>query len=203
MLIHRRFEAFRNRNYSLFQHLKNKVKIEIQKAKTKWVAKLKRAKSGVWRVVRELNSQRAASSGSLQCLISQYTDAFEAANAINKEFSSVFGSATIQSVSTVNLPSPKRWILSMSIEETRAIICKLDISKSGGSDGLSPFLLKSASDILAAPLTHLLCLSVETGEVPSLWKEANIVPIPKGKASSIKDLRPISLIPLVAKILEK
>lgn len=47
-------------------------------------------------------------------------------------------------------------------------------------------------------------LSLTTGCVPEQWKIATVIPIPKIKNSSnVTDLRPISLLPLPGKILEK
>ena len=80
---------------------------------------------------------------------------------------------------------------------------QLNTSKSTGSDGLPAVLLKAASKYLAGPLTHLFCLSISERVVPDYWKFADIIPIPKKPSCTLNDLRPISLTPIVAKVLER
>ena len=47
-------------------------------------------------------------------------------------------------------------------------------------------------------------MSVQTSEFPVAWKEALVVPIPKGgDPTLVQNYRPISLLPLPGKILEK
>ena len=52
-------------------------------------------------------------------------------------------------------------------------------------------------------MTHIFCLSLSSCQVPSRWKTAHVVPIPKKSCSNITDFRPISLLPLPSKILER
>lgn len=52
--------------------------------------------------------------------------------------------------------------------------------------------------------TYLMNLGIECGEVPQAWKIAMVIPIPKVTApKNVLDLRPISLLTLPRKILEK
>ena len=47
-------------------------------------------------------------------------------------------------------------------------------------------------------------MSLSKGVVPLSWKHANIIPLPKdGNKKDVNNLRPISLLPLPGKILEK
>ena len=80
---------------------------------------------------------------------------------------------------------------------------RLNITKSSGSDFFSPRLIKEASYFLAEPLAHLFSLSVQECSVPTQWKSADAIPLPKSAIVSIENLRPISLLPIIAKILEK
>ena len=46
-------------------------------------------------------------------------------------------------------------------------------------------------------------MSVSTGEIPSLWRQANVVPIfKKGVRSDMSNYRPISLTSVIGKMLE-
>ena len=57
---------------------------------------------------------------------------------------------------------------------------------------------------IAPSLTKLFNLSLISGTFPSEWKVARIVPIPKTDSPSVSasDYRPISILPVVSKVLE-
>ena len=202
LLIHQRFVAYRSRNYGLYNYLKVKVKTEIDKAKRRWVDELKKIKTGLWNVVKQMNNPRAKTNNTIENLIAHYATVNEAANEINKEFATYFTPSTLR-----NAPAAEsigeNWNISINTETIRKMLIQLNTRKASGSDDLSPLLLKLSGDFLAEPITHLLSLSIESGQVPEVWKEANIVPIPKGGPVCIKNLRPISLLPIIAKILER
>ena len=66
-------------------------------------------------------------------------------------------------------------------------------------------MLKSTSSSIASPLCHIFNLSISSGLVPLDWKFSSVVPIPKSSptSSSPSNYRPISLLSLVSKLLEK
>ena len=83
-------------------------------------------------------------------------------------------------------------------------LLSLDVSKSNGPDGISPTMLKHTAGSIASSLTKVLNLSIRLGQLPSQWKQSLIVPIPKtSPADSPSCYRPISLLPVVSKILEQ
>ena len=76
--------------------------------------------------------------------------------------------------------------------------------KSTGTDNLPPGLLKDASCRISAPLAYLINLSLQTGTFPTDWKQAKIVPIHKsGSLNSFDNFRPISIPPVLSKMIEK
>ena len=65
-------------------------------------------------------------------------------------------------------------------------------------------LLKIAADIVAPSLTSILNQSISVGIFPIDWKLARVSPVfKKGKKSDLNNYRPISVIPIVAKIFEQ
>ena len=81
---------------------------------------------------------------------------------------------------------------------------KLKSGTSSGCDELKPDIIKSVSDLIAAPLAHIFNLSLTSGSVPSKLKNAKVVPIfKKGDRHDIHNYRPISLLPVLSKILER
>ena len=64
-------------------------------------------------------------------------------------------------------------------------------------------ILKDFAYILADPVATIFNKSLSTGVVPRIWKEANVIPIPKcNQPESESDTRPISLTPGLSKVLE-
>jgi len=81
---------------------------------------------------------------------------------------------------------------------------RINIRKASGPDDLPNWFLR---DFGFALCDHLACTfnsSIKEGIVPSIWKKANVIPIPKNKLpkSVEQDLRPISLMPTISKIFE-
>ena len=83
-------------------------------------------------------------------------------------------------------------------------LAKLNIHKATGPDDIPNWVLKSCAPILAGPICSIFNASVSQGTIPSLWKCADVIPVPKvAKPKSIdSDLRPISLTPVLSKVLE-
>ena len=76
-------------------------------------------------------------------------------------------------------------------------------NKAMGPDSISPRIIKEFAYELTEPVRKIFNKSLSTGEVPILWKCSNIIPIPKVKQPLCEsDTRPISLTPILSKVLE-
>jgi len=66
------------------------------------------------------------------------------------------------------------------------------------------WLLKECAAYLSEPLAALYNTSLKEGISPEVWKSAEIIPVPKiTPVRSIQsDLKPIALLPVVAKVFE-
>ena len=92
----------------------------------------------------------------------------------------------------------------VSPDEVLHIIYGLDINKANGPDGISAYMLKATAENIVYSLAKLFSLSLSSGKFPVLWKSASIVPIPKStNKSNPSDYRPISLLSIVSKLLER
>lgn len=81
---------------------------------------------------------------------------------------------------------------------------RLKIRSAPGVDGLTSGILREVAPSITPALVVLFNRSIREELFPSSWKCANVVPIPKaGDPSSIKSYRPISLLPILSKILER
>ena len=78
------------------------------------------------------------------------------------------------------------------------------ISKSAGIDNLAGKFLKEGASVLASPITDLCNLSISLSSFPDGCKIAKLKPLYKKEAKTKpKNYRPISLLPLISKVIEK
>ncbi|XP_028399956.1 uncharacterized protein LOC114523279 [Dendronephthya gigantea] len=92
----------------------------------------------------------------------------------------------------------------LTSEEVATILHKLDTNKAHGPDGIPARLLKECADEIAPSLCSLFNLSLQTGYLPLQWKLAHVVPVhKKGSKEMISNYRPISLLCIVSKVLER
>ena len=88
--------------------------------------------------------------------------------------------------------------------EIEKIIVKLPCKSSSGWDGLSNKLLKNIKESLLLPLKIIVNKSLEEGIFPESMKLANVKPLFKsGHRNLSTNYRPISLLPVLSKIIEK
>ena len=92
----------------------------------------------------------------------------------------------------------------ISPETVFAKLNRINVHKAPGPDDVPNWVFRDFAPLLYEPLCAVFNASVREGKVPSLWKHANVLPIPKvNPPKSIdSDLRPISLTPTVSKVLE-
>ena len=65
-------------------------------------------------------------------------------------------------------------------------------------------MLKLCDPSICKPLTLLFENCLASGEFPNLWKESNVVPVhKKGNKQLIKNYRPVPLLPICGKLVEK
>ncbi len=89
-------------------------------------------------------------------------------------------------------------------EEILELLGSLDLNKATGLDGISCKMLKMFAPTISHSLTALFNFSLETGQVASEWKLARVTPVPKGGGSEkVEDFHPVSVLPVVAKLLEQ
>ena len=91
-----------------------------------------------------------------------------------------------------------------SRNEVLNLLLHLPFDTATDPDEIISRMLRSAFSI-ASPLTHIFNLSLQSGTFPSDWKFFHIVLIPKTKSSSSSpsDYHPISLLPIISKVLEQ
>ena len=83
-------------------------------------------------------------------------------------------------------------------------IRKLKTNKSTGLDGISVRLIKDSADVISKSLTNIFNLSLTTSTFPSVWSVGKVKAVFKsGNRSDVNNYRPITILPVVSKLLEK
>ena len=109
----------------------------------------------------------------------------------------------------------RRWKYSNNLQELSLkgateieilkMLSKMNNSTSFAIDELDACSVKIAAKYLYKPLTFIVNLSLNTGTFANKWKIAKLVPIFKGKGNNRHEpnsFRPVSLLPVVAKLTE-
>ena len=83
-------------------------------------------------------------------------------------------------------------------------LCKLNPSKSTGLDKIPARFVNDAASVLSKPITHIINLSIEQNVVPNDLKSARVIPLfKKNNRYEVGNYRPVSVLSVVSKILEK
>ena len=86
-------------------------------------------------------------------------------------------------------------------DEVASLLSNINVTKFSGPDGI---MLKLTTHCSTPAITRLFNLSLTSGSVPHEWKCASVTPIPKVPGTSdYKQFRPISLLPILSKVLER
>ena len=84
------------------------------------------------------------------------------------------------------------------------LLKNVKVNKAAGIDNISGRFLKDGVNILAIPVTQICNLSIKLSHFPHDCKLAKLKPLyKKGSKTDPKNYRPISLLPIVSKIIEK
>ena len=94
--------------------------------------------------------------------------------------------------------------LNITLQDVIDQINILDTTKSYGPDQISPKFIKEGGLPIAESLCTLFNMSLRLSKFPKQWKKANIVPIhKKDEKNELKNYRPVSLLSVVGKIMER
>ena len=161
------------------------------KAVFSYAKKKMKTKSGIADLIKSDNTMASSSK--------------DKANVLNDFFSSVFTREDRSYIpdfprASYNVPIAD---MSVTIEDVRKNLDALNPNKAIGPDEIRPRLLKELAAVLAGPIAIIMNKSIQEGNLPLIWKKANVVPIfKKGKKNMSGNYWPVSLTSVTCKILE-
>ena len=207
-----------SRAWSEYKVLRNRVTHMLKMCKANYYHRIIRENGHnhkkMWSCLKEIipNSGRVL-PGNIKSGNDECTSPRVIANAFNQYFIS-----SVEEI-TSNVPTYEPNVADREhMADTRATFClqpvsanfvineisKMDSNKATGNDNISCRLLKLACPVVAKSLTSIINLSLKKGCVPRLWKSAKVLPLHKsGDTSCLKNYRPISVLPVLSKILER
>jgi len=133
------------------------------------------------------------------------TDAKEKADALNNQFYSVFTDEDLSDIPECNddKMNPNVPLITFSEDGIKHQLSTLDTQKAPGPDCIPAYVLHHCAAEIAPILTVIFSQSLNTGEVPSDWLRANVVPVfKKGDRHDPSNYRPISLTSICCKVME-
>ncbi|CAB4006398.1 Hypothetical predicted protein [Paramuricea clavata] len=92
----------------------------------------------------------------------------------------------------------------VSVTLVYTLLVNLSTTKATGMDKISAKILQVAAPVIAPSLTEIFNMSIDSDQFPSDWKAARVIPLfKKGQRSMLDNYRPISILPVVSKLVER
>ena len=143
-----------------------------------------------------------------------YRKAFEVATLLNDFFiekvekhMKMFRGGNLDLKGCQKIMDSKRCSLTLnfvSVKKIENLIRNLKSSKAVAVDELDSFSLKISAKYVAAPVHHLVTLSMMQQKFPTTWKFSKVLPLfKKGSQLDRKNYRPVSILSPISKILER
>ena len=132
-------------------------------------------------------------------------DSKERAEILVDQFESVF---TKDDTEQQRPPLPKRVDedlppLTVGIDGVTKLLKNIKVDKAAGPDEIPNRVLQLCAEEAAPAITAIFQRSVDTGELPSDWRNANVAPVyKKGDRHTPENYRPVSLTCVISKLLE-
>ena len=91
-----------------------------------------------------------------------------------------------------------------TVDDILTVVKNINVHKGSGVEYVPTFILKDCFEVIAREITYMFNQSLTLGCFPESWAIATITPIPKNSNKClVNNWRPISIIPLIGKLLEK
>ncbi len=204
------------REYKLYRNTYNKLK---RKSKVNYymgqIEKFRRNSKNLWKTLKDIIGK----SNDKTCISDSFTidgKAISDPNVISNGFCSFYSTMGKKLANKIRppdkhfteyMPEPcdaSIFLKPTSYKEIFTIISKMKAKTSTGYDGISNKLLKSTVSEISLPLTIIFNKSLKEGLYPDSMKTAKVIPLYKSKDSTLSvNYRPVSLLPVISKVLEK
>jgi hypothetical protein len=203
----------KDKRFDDYKKLRNKVSILVKEAKKKYIDEIinnGNDTASLWRAMNTVTnkSQTKANnntSHSPQDFNQYYVNVAD--TLLNTQYKNQLNYVVppeLELFCETNRRGDSLTIPPMAVHEVGAYINKLKNKRSMGPDNISIYFLKLSLPYIVECLTFIFNMCIQQCSFPSKLKEAKVIPIPKTKnPANLQDFRPISLLPVLSKPLEK
>ncbi|KAI4882104.1 hypothetical protein NFI96_000101 [Prochilodus magdalenae] len=95
-------------------------------------------------------------------------------------------------------------ILDLCSSYVRHTLSRVNVRSAAGPDGVPGRVLRACAHELSGVFAHIFNLLLAQAAVPTIFKTATIVPVPKHPTASVlNDFRPVALTPIISKCFER
>ena len=209
---HDEYKVWRNKVIKLIQ---NGKKTQYQT----FISNNKGNPSSIYKLFKEVGAgkgpQKQSTIGSIKTGETLIEDSTEIASEFNNFFVNV-ASKLKEPITSTNHdklkefcqeklpPDMKFEIPIIGRQKVLKFLSNIDINKATGTDMIGPCLLKYAAPFISDEITFICNQSIAKSVFPSKWKEAKVTPLFKnGPHEDVNNYRPISILPVLSKVLEK
>jgi len=200
-----------------YKNISNAIKKEIPQVRDNfYLSKFESCSNNIkkqWSLLNEITNKTKNNSNLISIKLNDQmcSDSSIISNEFNKYFSTLASSVNLDFPSfddgsiIDDDPCPNSFVFNdINALEVVKTINSLNNSNSRGFDNISNRMLKNVAYNIADILAYLFNLSVSSGIMPNELKTAIVIPLyKKGDRHSIENYRPISLLPVIAKVFEK
>ncbi len=133
-----------------------------------------------------------------------HSDSQTKSEILNAQFKSVFTPVEDGEIPRLSgTPYPEIKPLQIDVNGIAKLLKNLNVKKASGPDNVSCKILYELADELAPVLCCIFNQSLELGELPQVWTDANVTPLfKKGNRHIASNYRPVSLTCITCKIME-
>jgi hypothetical protein len=190
---------------ALYKQFRNRVKQELRNARIRFTYSSLAANKSIshkWRTIRKLGIGKVKNNEPLAVNIDELNDFF--VSPPGNESAALALSLALESMSPPNTVLDNQFnFSSIDYSDVLKAISRIS-SNSSGADSISIRLIKDSLFATLNVITFIFNSSLSTSSFPSPWKSSIIIPLKKvPNPSSVSDYRPISLLPVLSKCLEK
>lgn len=207
----------KNKQFEAYKKQRNKVTDMLRKSKCAYYEKtVKDSKnmSQVWHAVNVLSNKKQSQANKsnfkfspndvntyfisvTDTILGSSTNTSYCLDEATKSHIKDFCSSKLTNLDSFTIPF-------LTVREVIRLVSNISNKKTMGTDTLNARIIKCALPCIAVSLTHLYNRCIEEHIFPSVFKEAMVIPLPKcKKPSTLDDFRPISILPILSKPLEK
>ena len=195
-------------DWDKYTSLRKEITTRMRRAKTAYYTavcqNISQKPKATWNELNEVLGRKKKDPVSmLKCSERMLFKSDEIASSFRQYFGCTPLSTPTSSANTITPAQTTFKFQRISEETVMKKLATLDERKATGPDKISAKLLKMVAPSVAPSLTSLFKHSILSGQFPSEWKEANVIPVPKsGDKDLMSNYHPVSIIPVFAKVFE-